>query len=291
MDQQCCDGRRGVLLGSASRPLPHTSCEGSVARFARQPYRLPALRVIATALALLHIPHDNRRLPSSFRPHTPKKRSQDTTSPSREFQPAKMATAIKDLYGRLSNVYTSFSPPSVVKRTVSDAAAGSSAGPLRLGILGAANIAPPAVIIPARSHPDVIVSAVAARSKDKATAYAKKHGIPHVFDSYDQLINDPGIDVIYNPLPNGLHYEWTLKCIAAKKHVLLEKPSTANEADTKKLFEEAKKANVLVLEAFHYRFHPALHEYAYRLHDFMSPSEPLDRGRGISQCARRHLSR
>ncbi|GAC76971.1 dimeric dihydrodiol dehydrogenase [Moesziomyces antarcticus T-34] len=186
-----------------------------------------------------------------------------------------MATAIKDLYGRLSNVYTSFSPPSVAKRTVSDAAAGSSAGPLRLGILGAANIAPPAVIIPARSHPDVIVSAVAARSKDKATAYAKKHGISHVFDSYDQLINDPGIDVIYNPLPNGLHYEWTLKCIAAKKHVLLEKPSTANEADTKKLFEEAKKANVLVLEAFHYRFHPALHEYAYRLHDFMSPQNPL----------------
>ncbi len=144
-----------------------------------------------------------------------------------------------------------------------------------MGILGAANIAPIAAITPARTHPDIIVSGVAARSKDRATAFAKKHGIPHVFDSYDDLINDPGIDVVYNPLPNGLHYEWTLKCIAAGKHVLLEKPSTSNEAETKKLFEKAKEANVLVLEAFHYRFHPALHEFAYRLHDIMAGNNPL----------------
>lgn len=184
-----------------------------------------------------------------------------------------MATAVKDLYNRFANIYTSFHPPSVAKRTASDGA--SSSGPLRMGILGAANIAPAAVVTPASTHPDIIVSGIAARSKDKAAAFAKKHGIPHVFDSYDQLINDPGIDVVYNPLPNGLHYEWTLKCIAAKKHVLLEKPSTSNEQETKKVMEEAKKANVLVLEAFHYRFHPALHEFAYRLHDFMSPQNPM----------------
>ncbi|SPO23526.1 related to Oxidoreductase [Ustilago trichophora] len=182
-----------------------------------------------------------------------------------------MATAIKDLYNRASNIYTSFHPSSVAKRTATD---GTSA-PLRMGILGAANIAPAAVIIPAKTHPDLIVSAVAARSKAKATAFAKKHNIPHVFDSYEDLINDPAIDVVYNPLPNGLHYEWTLKCIAAKKHVLLEKPSTSNEADTKKVFEAAKQANVLVLEAFHYRFHPALHEFAYRLHGFMSAQNPM----------------
>ncbi|KAJ9477941.1 Oxidoreductase domain containing protein [Pseudozyma hubeiensis] len=176
-----------------------------------------------------------------------------------------MTTAIKDLYARFSNIYTSFSPASVPK---SDA-------PLRMGILGAANIAPPAVIIPAKTHPDIIVSGIAARSKTKATSFATKHSIPHVFSTYDELINDPGIDVVYNPLPNGLHYEWTLKCIAAKKHVLLEKPSTSNEAETRHLMEEAKKANVLVLEAFHYRFHPALHEFAYRLHDIMSPQNPM----------------
>ncbi|CCF53150.1 hypothetical protein NDA11_004162 [Ustilago hordei] len=185
-----------------------------------------------------------------------------------------MTTAVKDLYNRLSSIYTSLYPPTLAKRTVSDGAS-SSAGPLRMGILGAAAIAPGAVINPAKTHPDIIVSAVAARSKDRATAFAKKHGIPHVFDSYDDLINDPGIDVVYNPLPNGLHYEWTLKCIAAKKHVLLEKPSTSNEQEARKVFEEAKKANVLVLEAFHYRFHPALHEFAYRLHDLMSPQNPM----------------
>lgn len=178
-------------------------------------------------------------------------------------------SAVKDLYNRFSNIYTSFKPPSVPKST------NNEAQPLRMGILGAANIAPPAVIIPARSHSDIIVSAVAARSKARATEFAKKYGIPHVFDSYDDLINDPGVDVIYNPLPNGLHYEWTMKCIAAGKHVLLEKPSTSNEEETKKLMEEAKKANVLVLEAFHYRFHPALHEFAYRLHDIMSGTNPM----------------
>ncbi|EST07931.1 Oxidoreductase, N-terminal [Kalmanozyma brasiliensis GHG001] len=178
-----------------------------------------------------------------------------------------MATAVKDLYSRLASIYTSISPPTLPKRT--------DTPPLRLGILGAANIAPLAVIAPARTHPDIIVSAIAARSKSKATAFAKKHSIPHVFSTYDELINDPSIDVVYNPLPNGLHYEWTMKCIAARKHVLLEKPSTSNEADTKRMFDAAAEANVLVLEAFHYRFHPALHEFAFRLHDFMSPQNPM----------------
>ncbi|PWY98617.1 NAD(P)-binding protein [Testicularia cyperi] len=184
-----------------------------------------------------------------------------------------MATALKDLYSRLANIYTAINPPVVSKAVAGKD--GAATQPLRMGILGAANIAPLAVISPAKSHPDIIVSGVAARSKAKATAFAKKYGIPHVFDSYDALINDPGIDVVYNPLPNGLHKEWTLKCIAAKKHVLLEKPSTSNEAEAKELFAAAKAANVLVLEAFHYRFHPALHEFAYHLHDLMTGTNPM----------------
>lgn len=184
-----------------------------------------------------------------------------------------MTTAVKDLYNRFANIYTSFYPPTVAKHTAGDGA--TPRGPLRMGILGAASIAPLAVVQPAQSHPGIIISGIAARSKERATAFANKHGIPHVFDSYDELINDPGIDVVYNPLPNGLHYHWTLKCIAAKKHVLLEKPSTSNENDTKAMFEQANKANVLVLEALHYRFHPALHEFAYRLHDLMSPLNPM----------------
>ncbi|KZW00995.1 NAD(P)-binding protein, partial [Exidia glandulosa HHB12029] len=97
---------------------------------------------------------------------------------------------------------------------------------LRFGILGAANVAPYALINPARSQ---------------------------------DLLDDPSIDVVYNPLPNGLHYEWTMKALKARKHVLLEKPSCNTAAETRRVFEYAREQGVVVLEAFHYRFHPAAH--------------------------------
>ncbi|KAL5513239.1 hypothetical protein ACEPAH_3637 [Sanghuangporus vaninii] len=134
-------------------------------------------------------------------------------------------------------------------------------GVLRCGILGAAKIAPDALIRPAKSHPEVIVSAVAARDKGKAEAFAKIHGIPKAFsgvNGYQDMIDDPEINVVYNPLPNGLHYEWTLKALKAGKHVLLEKPSTDTEEETKFLFDYAKQKGLVLLEAFHPRFHPAI---------------------------------
>ncbi|KZW00169.1 NAD(P)-binding protein [Exidia glandulosa HHB12029] len=130
---------------------------------------------------------------------------------------------------------------------------------LRIGILGAARIAPPALINPARSHPGVVIAAVAARNKTRAEKFAKQHGIEKVFGSYQELLDDPSIDAIYNPLPNGLHYEWTMKAIKAGKHVLLEKPSCNTAEETRKVFDYAKEKGVVVLEAFHYRFHPAAH--------------------------------
>ena len=72
--------------------------------------------------------------------------------------------------------------------------------PLKFGILGAAKIAPFALINPARSHPEVVVYAVAARNKDRAETFAKKHGIEKAYGSYDELINDPEVDVVYNPV-------------------------------------------------------------------------------------------
>ncbi|ORY08732.1 oxidoreductase domain-containing protein [Clohesyomyces aquaticus] len=135
-----------------------------------------------------------------------------------------------------------------------------SSDALRFGILGAANIAPQALIVPAKSHSEVIVAAVAARDQKKAEAYAKKHGIPVVHKSYDDLISDPSLDCIYVPLPNGLHYEWALKALKAGKHVLLEKPSVSNAAEAKSLFRHpilSKPNAPVLLEAFHYRFHPA----------------------------------
>ncbi|KAL1864516.1 hypothetical protein VTK73DRAFT_5819 [Phialemonium thermophilum] len=131
---------------------------------------------------------------------------------------------------------------------------------LKFGILGAANIAPIALIVPAKSHPGVIIQAVAARDKARATAYAKKHGIPQVFDSYQALLDDPSIDAVYIPLPNGLHYEWAVKALAKGKHVLLEKPPTANATEAELLFHSpllAKPGAPVLLEASHYRFQPS----------------------------------
>ncbi|KAJ4397458.1 hypothetical protein N0V93_001686 [Gnomoniopsis smithogilvyi] len=131
---------------------------------------------------------------------------------------------------------------------------------LKFGILGAATIAPMAILNPAKSNPAVVIHAVAARDKKRAEAFAKKHGIPNVKDDYAALLDDPVIDAVYIPLPNGLHFEWTLKALAKGKHVLLEKPSTSNAEEAEILFRSPllSQPNAPVLmEAFHSRFSPA----------------------------------
>ncbi len=128
--------------------------------------------------------------------------------------------------------------------------------PLRIGLLGAARIAPFALLSPARQVPQVQVAAIAARDSERAGAFAKKHGVPRVLGSYAALIDDPAIDAIYNPLPNALHAEWTLRALAAGKHVLCEKPFTANAAEAERVAEAAAGAGRVCMEAFHYRYHP-----------------------------------
>ncbi len=96
---------------------------------------------------------------------------------------------------------------------------------------------------------------MAARDHDRATAFATKHGIPRVLGTYEELVSDPEIDAVYNPLPNGLHGRWTLAALAAGKHVLCEKPFTANAAEARAV-SAAIPAGVVVMEAFHYRYHP-----------------------------------
>ncbi|TEA13381.1 D-xylose 1-dehydrogenase (NADP(+)) 2 [Colletotrichum sidae] len=154
------------------------------------------------------------------------------------------------VWGLLRRNYLIFNPPVAPKQE----------GALRFGILGAANIAPMAIISPAKSHPEVVIQAVAARDKTKAAAFAAKHGIPDVKDSYQAVLDDPNIDCVYIPLPNGLHYEWTVKALEAGKHVLVEKPSVGNTREAESLFRlpllEKPGAPVL-LEAFHYRFQPS----------------------------------
>jgi predicted dehydrogenase len=130
--------------------------------------------------------------------------------------------------------------------------------PVRIGILGAARIAPLALVKPARKNAEVTVSAVAARDQSRAQAFAAKRGIARVHDSYEALIADSELDAVYIPLPNSLHGRWTRIAIAAGKHVLCEKPFTANAAEAREIAELAMKSNVVVMEAFHYRYHPLI---------------------------------
>src|SRR5262245_28213298 len=103
-------------------------------------------------------------------------------------------------------------------------------GPLRIGILGAARIAPRAILAPARATGLAAVTAIAARDPTRAHEFATRHQIPHVHASYADLIADPTIDAIYNPLPNSLHHSWSIAALRAGKHVLCEKPLASNAA-------------------------------------------------------------
>ena len=129
-------------------------------------------------------------------------------------------------------------------------------GPIRIGILGAARIAPLALVVPARQCAEVDVAAVAARDVTRARGFADKHRIGRVHDSYEALVSDPDLDAIYNPLPNGLHGKWTRAALAAGKHVLCEKPFAANTAEAREIAELASTSDRVVMEAFHYRYHP-----------------------------------
>jgi predicted dehydrogenase len=126
---------------------------------------------------------------------------------------------------------------------------------LRIGILGAARIAPIALISPAKQVDEIEVHAVAARDADRAALFAAKHGIPKTHSSYEALLADPEIDAVYNPLPNGLHGRWTIAALEAGKHVLCEKPFTANADEAVKVAAVARRTGLVTMEAFHYRYH------------------------------------
>ncbi|CAJ1960284.1 unnamed protein product [Cylindrotheca closterium] len=128
---------------------------------------------------------------------------------------------------------------------------------IKVGLVGAADIAKFAVLWPASRESSVVVTAVAARSVDKAKAYAAKHGIPKVHSNYQELIMDPDIDVVYIGVITELHYAITQYALQHGKHVLLEKPAVFLEHEAKKLVALAREQNKILLEAFHWRYHPA----------------------------------
>ena len=128
--------------------------------------------------------------------------------------------------------------------------------PLRVGCLGAARIAPAALIKPSASNEGVVCAAVAARDPSRARAFAAKYDIAKVHDSYEALLADDDLDAVYIPLPNGLHGLWTLRALAQGKHVLCEKPFTANADEAQRVADAATDSGLVVMEAFHWRYHP-----------------------------------
>jgi predicted dehydrogenase len=128
--------------------------------------------------------------------------------------------------------------------------------PVGFGILGAARIAPEALIKPAQKSSDAEVVAIAARDSARAREFADAHQIPRVCATYEDLIADPEIDVIYNPLPNSLHCAWSIAALRAGKHVLCEKPIASNAIEAAQMAKVAEETGMILGEAFHYRYHP-----------------------------------
>jgi D-xylose 1-dehydrogenase (NADP+, D-xylono-1,5-lactone-forming) len=126
---------------------------------------------------------------------------------------------------------------------------------LRWGLLSTAAINE-ALIPPLRASKRSDLFGVASRDLDRAGDYAKKWDVPRYYGSYEEMLADPDIDVVYNPLPNHIHAEWTIKACQAGKHVLFEKPAALTPADVDAMADAAKSAGVFVAEAFMYRHHP-----------------------------------
>ncbi len=127
--------------------------------------------------------------------------------------------------------------------------------PLRIGILGAARIAR-GFVSGAKPSRTVLVTAVASRDLGKASRFAHDLGVPRAYGSYAELLADPDVDAVYNPLPNTLHAEWSIAAAKAGKHVLCEKPLASSADEVRAMFAAARSQGVYLVEAFPYRSQP-----------------------------------
>jgi predicted dehydrogenase len=132
-----------------------------------------------------------------------------------------------------------------------------TAGPLRIGVLGAARIAERGIVVPAKATGARLV-AIAARDRVRAEEYARAHGIERVLPSYADVLADPEVEAVYDPLPNALHGPWNRAAIEAGKHVLSEKPFASNAAEAAEVRDAARRAGVTVMEGFHHVYHPVV---------------------------------
>jgi predicted dehydrogenase len=141
----------------------------------------------------------------------------------------------------------------------------ASARMVRLGLIAASRIAKPAVVDPVADVDGVELTAIAARDPERARSTASQWGISAVFDSYEALIASPDVDAVYIGTPASLHRQPAIAAIEAGKHVLCEKPFAANADDARLIADAARGSDVVVMEAFHWRYHP----YAQQIRDVL----------------------
>jgi predicted dehydrogenase len=150
--------------------------------------------------------------------------------------------------------------------------------PLNIGILGCANIARQFATA-VRHSAAVHIAAAASRHIDTAAAFAKSLGIPRHHGSYEALLADKSIDLIYLPLPNSLHAEWAIKALQAGKHVLCEKPMALGRSEAESMFAAARANGVMLLEGFPYYFQPQTGDMLALLH-----GGAIGAVRGVQAC-------
>src|SRR5262245_34480286 len=126
----------------------------------------------------------------------------------------------------------------------------------RYGVLGASYFAIHKMIPAMQAGGDTPVVAIASRDRNKAADAARALGIGQVYGPYEELLDDPEVDGIYNPLPNHLHVPWSERAAAAGKHVLVEKPVALGAAEAQRLIEARDKHGVVICEAAMVRVHP-----------------------------------
>ena len=127
---------------------------------------------------------------------------------------------------------------------------------IRIGILGAARIAPRGIVTPANALLGAEVVAIGARTLERAQNFAAQHSIPFACGSYGELLARDDIDLVYVALPPSAHLEWCSAALASGKHVLVEKPFASNAQDAAQMVAAARAADRHLIEGFHYRFHP-----------------------------------
>jgi predicted dehydrogenase len=191
--------------------------------------------------------------------------------------------------------------------------AAATAEPVRWGVLGTARITRLKVLPGMAGCSDVRVVAIASRDAGRARDVAAAHGIPRAYGSYEALLADPDVEVVYNALPNHLHVPWSVRAADAGRHVLCEKPIALNAGEARTLLAARERNGVLIGEAFMVRLHPqwlAVHDlvhsgrigelralachFSYSLHDPQNiRSRPEWGGGGLLDigCYAVHLSR